>query len=204
MAIILVFAMFSQQSWAPPIKGGGATGGAEGTSDISKCDLNPSQQTKVQVKGQDGKNYFICTGSAICGGMAVPVSCKVSEKEPCPTAIKCIQFDPEKMLGEIGCSKIKESERITANVDVDYSSGAPCSEGSPNKFILLRYIGSISPLYIKTKVEMLNSDREGWKPWRDTCFKLEKNIGLNVWCNKVYGGGPQFKVKVLWATDKRH
>lgn len=204
LSLILVFGMFAQQGWAPPPGKGGATGGAEAAPDISRCDLNPSQQTKVHVRGQDGKDYFICTGSAICGGAVVPVSCKVSEKEPCPTANQCIQFDSEKMLGEIRCSKIKETETITANVQVDYSNGAKCSEMSPNKFILLKYSGSISPIYIRTKVQILNSNSEGWKPWRDTCFKLEKGIGLNVWCNKVYGEGPQFRVKVLWATDKIH
>ncbi len=91
LIIILVLGIFAQQGWAPPIKGG-ATGGAEAAPDISKCDLNPSQQTKVKVKGKDGKEYFICTGQAVCGGQAVPVSCKVSEREPCPVATKCINF----------------------------------------------------------------------------------------------------------------
>ena len=74
--LILFYGLFAQQGWAPPPGKGGAAAAPE--PDISKCDLNPSKQTKVKVKGKDGREYFICTGSAICGGKAVPVSCKVS------------------------------------------------------------------------------------------------------------------------------
>lgn len=90
--IILIFGLFSVQGWAPPIKGG-ATGGAEAAADISKCDLNPSKQTKIKLKGKDGKEHFICTGQAICGGKGVPVSCKVSEREQCPVAKVCLRPD---------------------------------------------------------------------------------------------------------------
>lgn len=107
LCFLLVFGMFAQQGWAPPPGQGGATGGAAAAPDISKCDLNPSKQTKVKAKGRDGKEYFICTGQAICGGKAVPVSCKVSERESCPTAIKCISLN-------------KTPGKVTLTKDADY------------------------------------------------------------------------------------
>lgn len=92
LAITLICGVFSTQSWAPPIKGG-ATGGATGAPDISQCDLNPSKQTKIKVKDKSGKEHFICTGQATCGGKTVPISCKVSEREPCPVAKQCIEYE---------------------------------------------------------------------------------------------------------------
>jgi hypothetical protein len=68
LIIFLIYTMFTQKSWAPPPGQGGATGVAETPSDISKCDLNQSKQTKVKVKDKDGKEHFICTGQAVCGG----------------------------------------------------------------------------------------------------------------------------------------
>ncbi len=90
----LILGMFAQQGWAPPPGKGGATGGAEAAPDISKCDLNPTQQTKVMAKGKDGKDHFICIGKAICGGKSVSVKCKASEKELCPMAKACAPLDP--------------------------------------------------------------------------------------------------------------
>lgn len=90
--IFLIMKIFINQAEAMSPRTGGATGGAAAAPDISKCDLNPSKQTKVKVKGKDGKDHFICTGQAVCGGNAVPVSCKVSEREPCPLAKQCIVF----------------------------------------------------------------------------------------------------------------
>ncbi|RLA68020.1 MAG: hypothetical protein DRQ88_00010 [Epsilonproteobacteria bacterium] len=78
--------LFATQGWAPPPGKGGATGGP----DISKCDLKPKDQTKLKLKDKSGKIHYICTGVAICGGKATPVSCKVSERESCPTAKVCI------------------------------------------------------------------------------------------------------------------
>ncbi len=83
LILLLGIGMFSQQSWAPPIKGE-ATGGGAAAPDISKCDLNPSKQTKLKVKGEDGKIHFVCTGPITCEGKAAPIYCKVSEKEACP------------------------------------------------------------------------------------------------------------------------
>lgn len=94
LIILLAFSLFSQQSWAPPIKGG-ATGGAEAAPDISKCDLNPSQQTKMKIKGRDGKVHIICTGQIICEGKSAPISCKISKEEPCPKANECKRLKPE-------------------------------------------------------------------------------------------------------------
>ncbi len=97
---ILIFGLFAVQGWAPPPGQGSTTGGASVTPDISKCDLKPANQTKVKAKGKDGKDYFICTGQAVCAGKAVPVTCKVSEREPCPTATKCVSFDLELISSE--------------------------------------------------------------------------------------------------------
>ncbi|RLA61795.1 MAG: hypothetical protein DRQ88_00080 [Epsilonproteobacteria bacterium] len=78
--------LFATQGWAPPPGKGGATGG----QDLSKCDLKPKEQTKVTLKDKSGKVHHICTGLAVCGGKSVTVSCKVSEKEECPIAKKCV------------------------------------------------------------------------------------------------------------------
>jgi hypothetical protein len=95
LILFLGIGIFSQQGWAPPIKGG-ATGGAEAAPDISKCDLNPSKQTKVTLTTKSGKVHRICTGVAICAGKSVPVSCKVSERELCPIAKQCLVFNSDK------------------------------------------------------------------------------------------------------------
>jgi Pre-toxin TG len=94
LIIFLIIGIFVGEGQAMSPRQGGATGGAAATQDISKCDLNPSQQTKVKVKGKDGKEHFICTGQAVCGRYTTPVSCKVSEKDLCPIAKQCISFDP--------------------------------------------------------------------------------------------------------------
>ncbi|RLA61800.1 MAG: hypothetical protein DRQ88_00055 [Epsilonproteobacteria bacterium] len=80
--------LFATQGWAPPPGKGGATGG----QDVSKCDLKPKEQTKITLKDKAGKVHYICTGIAVCGGQSVPVSCRVSEREACPMASKCISF----------------------------------------------------------------------------------------------------------------
>lgn len=85
LALFFLLGIFSQNGWAPPPGKGGAP-------DISKCDINPSKQTKVKLKDKSGNEHFICTGQAFCGGKATPVSCKISEREPCPTAVKCLVF----------------------------------------------------------------------------------------------------------------
>ncbi len=92
LVIFLIYGIFLGEGQAMSPRQGGATGGAAAATDISKCDLNPSQQTKVKVKGKDGKDHFVCTGQAVCGGKSIPVSCKVSERELCPIATKCIRF----------------------------------------------------------------------------------------------------------------
>ncbi|RLA68022.1 MAG: hypothetical protein DRQ88_00020 [Epsilonproteobacteria bacterium] len=80
--------LFATQGWAPPPGKGGAAG-----FDASKCDLKPKEQTKVALKDKSGKLIFVCIGSAVCGGKTVPVSCKVSEREACPMAKKCVVSD---------------------------------------------------------------------------------------------------------------
>jgi len=94
LIIFLIFGLFSQLSWAPPIKGGAAV------SDISKCELDTSKQTKVIFTDKSGKELHICTGLAACAGKIVPVSCKVSERELCPISKQCITFDDLTLPGD--------------------------------------------------------------------------------------------------------
>ncbi|RLA61983.1 MAG: hypothetical protein DRQ88_00750 [Epsilonproteobacteria bacterium] len=79
--------LFATQGWAPPPGKGGATG-----FDASKCDLKQKEQSKVTFTDENGKKAHVCTGLAVCAGKTVPVSCKVSERDPCPIAKKCIEF----------------------------------------------------------------------------------------------------------------
>ncbi|RLA61986.1 MAG: hypothetical protein DRQ88_00765 [Epsilonproteobacteria bacterium] len=86
--------LFATQGWAPPPGKGGATEGP----DLSNCDLKPKKQTKIAIKDKKGKTHHICTGMAVCDGNSWPVSCRVSEKEPCPIAKKCIPVEEEDIL----------------------------------------------------------------------------------------------------------
>jgi len=83
--------LFATQGWAPPPGKGGATG----DQDISKCNLKPKEQTKIKLKDKSGKTHHICTGQAVCGGETVPINCRVSERESCPVAKKCISLPDE-------------------------------------------------------------------------------------------------------------
>lgn len=91
LIIILIFGIFCQQGWAPPP----GKGGAAAAPDISKCDLNPSKQTKLKVKGEDGKVHFVCTGPIICEGKAIELSCRVNEGDSCPGVSKCVIFSKQ-------------------------------------------------------------------------------------------------------------
>lgn len=95
LTLILGFGMFAQQGWSPPP----GQGGAAAAPDIKSCDLKPQEQTKITLTDKSGKKHFICTGMAACGESLVPVSCKISEREPCPVATKCLEFDPS-VLGK--------------------------------------------------------------------------------------------------------
>lgn len=86
--LFLILILAVTKAWAPPPE---KNERAE-TSDISKCSLNPQVQTKVTLIGKDGKRQSICTGQAACGGKTIPVSCRVTDREPCPVAKKCIVF----------------------------------------------------------------------------------------------------------------
>ncbi|RLA63926.1 MAG: hypothetical protein DRQ88_01430 [Epsilonproteobacteria bacterium] len=111
----LAVLLFSTQGLAGPPKGG-ATGG----HDLSSCDLKPKEQTKVKVKDKSGKTHHICTGLAVCGGKATAVSCKVSEREACPTAKKCITFNLLNIdLTEYQCSGTVKFEDKTMTDDME-------------------------------------------------------------------------------------
>ncbi|RLA63923.1 MAG: hypothetical protein DRQ88_01415 [Epsilonproteobacteria bacterium] len=90
--------LFATEGWAPPPGKGGATAGPE--FNTKTCDLKPKEQTKIELKDRSGKSIHICTGLSVCGNNLVPVSCKVSEKEPCPIAKKCIEFTRDIILKE--------------------------------------------------------------------------------------------------------
>ncbi|RLA61572.1 MAG: hypothetical protein DRQ88_00855 [Epsilonproteobacteria bacterium] len=86
--------LFATQGWAPPPEKGGAA--AFPTFHSKKCDLRPQEQTKIALQDKKGKTHYVCTGMSVCAGKAVPVSCKISEREACPIAKKC--FPPEKEI----------------------------------------------------------------------------------------------------------
>lgn len=116
---ILIFALFSPQTWAPPTSKPqgkkekeevsrelakpeedesalGAVGGARALGiDLSKCEIDPRKQRKLRVKGRDGKEHHVCKGAAVCAGKTVPVTCKISAAEAsCPQRTKeCIRFE---------------------------------------------------------------------------------------------------------------
>ncbi|RLA61797.1 MAG: hypothetical protein DRQ88_00070 [Epsilonproteobacteria bacterium] len=108
--------LFATQGWAPPPGKGGATGG----QNLSKCDLKPKDQEKFDFTDKKGKTHFLCTGEASCAGKTIPISCKVTEKEECPMAKKCVVF-PIGVTDEI--FKTESYHRSTCrNVDLIFKS----------------------------------------------------------------------------------
>lgn len=111
LIILLIMGIFIGEAQAMKPSKGGATGGAAAGHDINSCDLKPQSQTKIKIKDKTGKFHYICTGQAICGGQAVPVSCKVNERELCPVAKKCVKFEaPTVAVKCKGQLKISDSE----------------------------------------------------------------------------------------------
>lgn len=126
LIILLIIGIYFSEAQAMSPRGGGATGGA--AHDIGKCDLNASKHRKVKVKDKSGNYHYICTGQAICGNQPVPISCKISEREPCSMGKKCVEFGQgvtTPMEGDIVGMQIL-STQIANQISFtpDYSGGA--------------------------------------------------------------------------------
>lgn len=103
LIVFLILSLFTGECLAMSPRKGGAPGRADAGREISSCNIKPPEQTRIGLKDKKGQMHFICTGQAICGGEVAPVSCRVSEREPCPIAKKCIEF---------GINELKSFEEI--------------------------------------------------------------------------------------------
>ncbi|RLA62574.1 MAG: hypothetical protein DRQ88_08065 [Epsilonproteobacteria bacterium] len=119
--LILGLGLYSTQGWAPPPGKGGASASPEFNS--KTCEINSTEQTKVELLDKSGKKQFICTGMSICGGIAVPVSCKVSEREPCPVATKCLELLPGDFLKSCSGSFQVNFKGRDLSMNFDYCKG---------------------------------------------------------------------------------
>ncbi|RLA61568.1 MAG: hypothetical protein DRQ88_00835 [Epsilonproteobacteria bacterium] len=112
--------LFATQGWAPP-------------PDLSKCSYDSKKQVKVPVNQKDGKKAIACHGLAICNGKPVPITCKGTERDPCPTASKCVEF------GEGVVSPIHEDDMamdiLFANI-IDDAGYTYKKEGAISKIYL--------------------------------------------------------------------
>lgn len=172
--------------------------------DLSKCEIDPRKQRKLRVKGRDGKEHHVCAGEAVCAGKTVPVSCEISEREPCPIAKECIKYE-ELMPGEIYCSEIKESEKLgprEVKPVVDYY-GRSCGGVTGAKYITLFYKGRFPRVFVYTKVKSKLPSETRWNEWAPVCFWIDKDVPpREIFCSgKFY---EEYQVKIMWTTDKHH
>ncbi len=150
LIVFLILSLFTGECLAMSPRKGGAPGRAEAGPIISSCDIRPPEQTRIGLKDKKGQMHYICTGQAICGRGAVPVSCRVSDREPCPIAKKCIEF---------GINELKSFEEIhvPGEAPIPVSSLNLIAEIGPTASNYPLMLINISPDLVKCIKEVMST-----------------------------------------------
>lgn len=171
---------------------------------LDSCERNLRDVTKVEVKGEDGKSYSICTGQAACGGSLIPVSCRVSKKEPCPTAKKCMEFVPEfASQAGIPCGKLHHGQNDKqARAQIKGGLSRKCPNGGT--MIVAHNISPQDNMVARFKVTTKQRHPYPTNVYY-ICLPIPKKRGklVEIACNRDYAGRPSVvsKCQVLREDD---
>ncbi|MFI5391892.1 MAG: hypothetical protein ACHQYQ_11075, partial [Bacteriovoracales bacterium] len=131
------------------------------------------------------KDYFICTGQAVCAGKTVPVSCKVSEREPCPTATKCMSFDLELISSEEIREFLTDGPGVSRELDWRQVGNFHCEfmKGYPNVFKIseglkepLMICGGFAKCEFGTSYLYCPEKKGGGCPTADQCRGIDPKL----------------------------
>ncbi|RLA62583.1 MAG: hypothetical protein DRQ88_08110 [Epsilonproteobacteria bacterium] len=171
---------------------------------LDSCEKNLRDVTKVEVKGEDGKFYSICTGQVACGGSLFPVSCKVSKKEACPTAKICMEFVPEfASQAGIPCGKLHHGQNDNqARAQIKGGHSRKCPNGGT--MVSATNISPRDNMVARFKVTTKQRHPYPTNVYY-ICLPIPKKRGkvVEIACNKDYAGRSSVvsKCQVLREDD---